>query len=326
MKIFFRSHLALLLIVFAQGGFTWLYFWFLGFQGWGHILYVSSMQLLFIFAYLAYRWIEDYKLYKWINSNNENKFIPSFGTSYFTNVLHRKVLEEKSIYDQIIMENDIAIQEKVTFMNQWVHQMKTPISVIHLMIQDQDENVFQDIRKELYRLEEGLKTVLYSSRLTMFEKDYFIETITLQALLKEILEENKRLFIQFGVYPNLILDEQDISIVSDQKWIKFVIEQILSNAVKYSTGKSNKVDIKVVNSNEKVMCTITDYGIGIPPQDLKRVFDPYFTGVNGRNYHESTGMGLYLVKEILHKLSHKFQIYSEVDHGTSFSISFNVKE
>ncbi|MGM7683331.1 sensor histidine kinase [Cytobacillus sp. Hm23] len=282
------------------------------------------MQLLLLFVYLAYRWIEDNRLYRWIQSFDTTRFIPRFGSSYFANKLHERVLEEKSLFDQKIMNSEVAIQERVTFMNQWVHQMKTPISVIYLMVQDQDEQVFQDIRKELFRLEQGLKTVLYSSRLSMFEKDYVIDSFSVQTFLKDLMEENKRLFIQFGVFPNLILEQEDTLIVSDKKWIKFVVEQILSNAVKYSSGRSNKVDISIENSKDKVLLSIKDYGIGIPPQDLKRVFDPYFTGVNGRNYHESTGMGLYLVKEILEKLSHHFEIHSEVDAGTSFLISFKV--
>jgi OmpR family two-component system sensor histidine kinase YxdK len=120
------------------------------------------------------------------------------------------------------------------------------------------------------------------------------------------------------------MNDQDLYILSDKKWIKFVIEQVLSNALKYSSEKSNKVDIRLAKQNEQVILTITDYGIGIPEQDVKRVFEPYFTGVNGRKYHESTGMGLYLVKEILNRLAHDFSIDTEINKGTSFSIIFNV--
>jgi OmpR family two-component system sensor histidine kinase YxdK len=170
----------------------------------------------------------------------------------------------------------------------------------------------------------GLKTVLYSSRLSLFEKDYQIERIPINTFIKELVKENKSLFFQFKVYPNMIMNDQDLYILSDKKWIKFVIEQVLSNALKYSSEKSNKVDIRLAKQNEQVILTITDYGIGIPEQDVKRVFEPYFTGVNGRKYHESTGMGLYLVKEILNRLAHDFSIDTEINKGTSFSIIFNV--
>ncbi|WP_226567863.1 sensor histidine kinase [Bacillus stratosphericus] len=325
MKIFLRSHLALVLMVVAQGGFTWLYFWFLGFRGWGHIVYVISMQVVFILGYLAYRFINDYRLFKWLTtSSDEMRYIPRFGNGYFNKALHLKVLEEKSISNQKIMECEAAVKEKVTFMNQWVHQMKTPISVIHLMIQNNDDPIFQDIRKEIYKLEMGLKTVFYTSRLSLFEKDYVIEEIPVYTFIKDLVKENKSLFFQFGVYPNISIEDEDINILSDKKWIKFVIEQIFSNAIKYSTKKSNKVDIKVEKENKEVILTITDFGIGIPEQDIKRIFEPYFTGLNGRRYHESTGMGLYLVKEVLDKLSHNYSIHTEVNKGTSFRIYFSV--
>ncbi|MCM3240317.1 sensor histidine kinase [Heyndrickxia oleronia] len=325
MKIFLRSHFALLFMVLVQGGFTWLYFWFLGFQGWGHVLYVLLMQIILLGIYLAYRWMNDSQLYKWITTDEkELRYIPSFGNGYFNKVLHQKIIEEKDASDQLILEGEAEIKEKATFMNQWVHQMKTPISVIQLMIQDYDDPVFQDIRKEIYKLEMGLKTVLYSSRLSLFEKDYQIERIPINTFIKELVKENKSLFFQFKVYPNMIMDDQDLYILSDKKWIKFVIEQVLSNALKYSSEKSNKVDIRLAKQDEQVILTITDYGVGIPEQDVKRVFEPYFTGMNGRRYHESTGMGLYLVKEILHKLAHDFSIDTEINKGTSFSIIFNV--
>jgi two-component system, OmpR family, sensor histidine kinase YxdK len=323
MRLFLRSHVALLLIVVAQGVVSWTYFWFLGFQGWGHVIYTITLQALFILGYLVYRWIEEYKLYRWIQSD-DREVIPVFGNSFFSKALHEKVQKEKEMANQKVLESEAVVKEKVTFMNQWVHQMKTPISVIHLMIQDKDELVFQDIRKELLRLEEGLKTVLYSSRLSLFEKDYFIEEFSIQPFMKELVKENKRLFFQFGVYPNITMAEEDLTIISDKKWLKFVIEQLLSNAVKYSKGQSDKLDVKVEKKNNYIMLTIKDYGIGITKHDRKRVFEPYFTGVNGRKYHESTGMGLYLVKQILEKLSHEYSLQTGVGEGTSFCIYFKV--
>ncbi|UOQ92902.1 sensor histidine kinase [Halobacillus shinanisalinarum] len=325
MKLFLRSHSALGLTVIAQGVFTWIYLWFLGFQGWEHVLYVILMQGLFIFGYLSYRWMEEYKLYNWIESEEDGtRVIPSLGNSFFSKALQQRIRAGKEAADRKIIESEAAVKERATFMNQWVHQMKTPISVIQLMIKDYDDPVFQDIRKEIFRLEEGLKTVLYSSRLSLFEKDYFIESFAIQPFMQNLIKENKRLFFQFGVYPNIVMEQEELSITSDQKWLKFVIEQLLSNAVKYSTEKSDKLDIKVEKQSDHVRLTITDHGIGIPDQDRRRVFEPYFTGVNGRKYHESTGMGLYLVKEILSKLSHEFSMETKVDEGTSFCIYFEV--
>ncbi len=326
MKYFLRSHLSLMIISIVQGTFTWGYLWFLGLQKWGHVLYIISVQFLFVLGYLSYRWIEEYKLYKWISSEkSELRLVPELGTSFFSKKLKEKMISNKSVADQKIIESEEALNEGVTFMNQWVHQMKTPISVIHLMINDYDDPLFQDIRREVLRLEDGLKMVLYSSRLSLFEKDYYIEQFAIQTFVNEIIKENKHLFFYFGVYPKIVIEGEDneLFITSDKKWLKFAIEQILSNAIKYSVGGANRVDIKVLKQNNRLLLMIKDYGIGIPEQDRRRVFEPYFTGVNGRKYHESTGMGLYLVREILNKLSHEFTLETTEHEGTSFSIYFS---
>ncbi|MCM3716777.1 ATP-binding protein [Fictibacillus phosphorivorans] len=201
--------------------------------------------------------------------------------------------------------------------------MKTPLSVIHLMIQDHDEELFQQIRKELYRLEDGLKTVLYSSRLSLFEKDYTIGKIPLQSFMNEIIMENKRLYIQYKILPKTLFPEETLFVYSDKKWLHFAIGQIISNAVKYSANKSDKLIFRIEKQGKRILLVIQDFGVGIPSQDIRRVFDPYFTGINGRLYHESTGMGLYFVKEIMNKLQHEIKLESVAGEGTTFKIYFS---
>jgi two-component system, OmpR family, sensor histidine kinase YxdK len=182
--------------------------------------------------------------------------------------------------------------------------------------------LFQAIRKELYRLEDGLKTVLYTSRLSLFEKDYLIEQLNLQKLVNEVILENKRLFIQYKIFPKTTFPKEELYVYSDKKWLQFAMGQIISNAVKYSANKSDKICLHIEKLDKCILLEIKDFGIGIPSQDIKRVFEPYFTGTNGRLYHESTGMGLYLVKEIMNKLQHGLNLESEVGQGTTIQIFF----
>lgn len=323
MKLFLRSHLSLIFVTTIQGIFVFVYYWFLGFQELDHLFYVFMIQVITIGIYLIYRWIQDIKLYRWLQKSNDDElYVTQLGKSVLAESIYERQSVLTELYENNLQQVKKDLNERVTFTNQWVHQMKTPLSVIHLMIQDNDEALFQAIRKELYRLEDGLKTVLYSSRLSMFEKDYSIEKIHLQNFMNEIIMENKRLFIQYKIFPRKYFPKDKLCVYSDKKWLQFVIGQIISNAVKYSTNKSDTLNIKIEKQEECILLEIKDFGVGIPSQDIRRVFEPYFTGVNGRLYHESTGMGLYLVKEIMGKLHHEIELQSEIGQSTTFKIYF----
>ncbi|MGY4688679.1 HAMP domain-containing histidine kinase [Salibacterium sp. K-3] len=326
MKLFLRSYLAMFFMIIVQGILVGGYFWFLGFQSWGNLLYILFVQIVVFLLFLLYRWTQDHRMYQWLNDKQEERFIPKLGDAPFAERLYDKQQRIKRMREKDIQQAQTDLDNQVTFMNQWVHQMKTPISVIHLMIQDEDDEWFQNIRKELYLLEDGLQTVLYSSRLSVFEKDYIIEQICLHDLINEVIQANRRLFIQYKVFPKKDMPESEGPIYTDQKWLKFAIGQLLSNAVKYSSEKSNEIEFKTEERSHDTVLEIKDFGIGIPSQDMRRVFDPYFTGANGRLYHESTGMGLFLVKEIMDKLHHQIELESQEGYGTTFTIYFSTKD
>ncbi|PHC35855.1 hypothetical protein COF09_30600 [Bacillus toyonensis] len=115
---------------------------------------------------------------------------------------------------------------------------------------------------------------------------------------------------------------QEYTVESDRKWLRFIVNQILSNAIKYSAGSRGNITIAVFEKDKSVVLEIQDYGVGIPKEDLPRVFRPFYTGENGRKFKESTGMGLYLVKNIIARLSHKIEIESEFEKGTKVRIIF----
>lgn len=117
----------------------------------------------------------------------------------------------------------------------------------------------------------------------------------------------------------------DHKIYTDAKWLKFAIGQVVTNAVKYSAGKSDRLELNVSRDEDRTVLEVKDYGVGIPSQDIKRVFDPYYTGENGRRFQESTGIGLHLVKEITDKLNHTVDISSSPGEGTSVRFSFLTK-
>lgn len=207
------------------------------------------------------------------------------------------------------------------FMNQWVHQMKTPISVIELLLQDERPLDKRNVQEEIDRLRRGLDMVLVNARLENFEEDMQVEQVAVKTIVTATVNENKRLFITKRVFPEIHI-EDDIIVASDSKWLRFIIGQFVTNAVKYTFEANKKIVISAVKRDDHVQLAICDEGIGIPASDLSRVTKAFFTGENGRKTGESTGMGLYLAKEICEKLGHELNITSEVGKGTIVTVTF----
>ncbi|MDR4228401.1 HAMP domain-containing histidine kinase [Bacillus mojavensis] len=324
MKLFLRSHTVLILLFLLQGLFVFFYYWFAGLHSFSHLFYILGVQLLILAGYLAYRWYKDRGVYHWLSSGQEGTDIPYLGSSVFCLELYEKQMELMRLQHQKLHETEAKLDARVTYMNQWVHQVKTPLSVINLIIQEEDEPVFEQIKKEVRQIEFGLETLLYSSRLDLFERDFKIEAVSLSELLQSVIQSYKRFFIQYRVYPKMNICD-DHQIYTDAKWLKFAIGQVVTNAVKYSAGKSDRLELNVSRDEDRTVLEVKDYGVGIPSQDIKRVFDPYYTGENGRRFQESTGIGLHLVKEITDKLNHTVDISSSPGEGTSVRFSFLTK-
>lgn len=324
MKLFLRSHAVLILLFLLQGLFVFFYYWFAGLHSFSHLFYILGVQLLILAGYLAYRWYKDRGVYHWLSSGQEGTHIPYLGSSVFCSELYEKQMELMRLQHQKLHETEAKLDARVTYMNQWVHQVKTPLSVINLIIQEEDEPVFEQIKKEVRQIEFGLETLLYSSRLDLFERDFKIEAVSLSELLQSVIQSYKRFFIQYRVYPKMNVCD-DHQIYTDAKWLKFAIGQVVTNAVKYSAGKSDRLELNVFRDEDRTVLEVKDYGVGIPSQDIKRVFDPYYTGENGRRFQESTGIGLHLVNEITGKLNHTVDISSSPGEGTSVRFSFLTK-
>lgn len=308
---FFVVQLILLLLIFALDGY------------WNSslMIYAIFLSLFFAGGFLLSRYLTHRTIYQRLSNpvHSLEELTQTHGNAPLCRALDENCLEQYRLYKEELHAYENKQRDHITFIQQWVHQMKTPLSVIHLLLQDDDDPKSESVREEVDRLKRGLETILYLARLDRFEQDFLIEPVNLRTLAQEAVAENKRLFIRNQVYPELLIDEH-WSAESDEKWLSFVLNQLLVNAVRYSAGKSNKVTIRAYERGSQVVLEVQDYGIGIPREDIRRVFQPYFTGENGRKYAESTGMGLYLVKEICGKLNHAVELESMVDAGTTVRV------
>ena len=208
-------------------------------------------------------------------------------------------------------------------MTNWIHQVKIPISILEIISQRIKEignnNVHKEISIEIKRIESLVNQALYISRSGNYSSDFIIEEVNLQRIIKDIIKKNKHLFIYKHI--ELEIEDIDINILTDKKWIFHIIEQILDNACKYSNS-NGLIKIYTVKNKKSIQLHIKDNGVGISKGDIKRVFDKGFTGENGRNRTKSTGMGLYISKKILNKLSHDISIDSDINEFCDVYITF----
>lgn len=214
--------------------------------------------------------------------------------------------------------SDNQYQELLEYYTLWAHQIKTPIAAMRLLLQvDKQSN--HDLLLELSKIEQYVEMVLYYLRLKTMANDLVIKKYSLQDIVHEAIKKQSQFFIRKNIH--LQLDSVNILVLTDQKWLSFVIEQILSNALKY-TPSDGTIHISI----QDYTLIIEDNGTGIVEEDLPRVFDKGFTGYNGRIHKTSTGIGLYLCKLVLTNLSHTINIDSIYHQGTRVFIDLKSKD
>ena len=203
----------------------------------------------------------------------------------------------------------------VDYYTLWVHQIKTPIAASKLLVSEvTDRQLKQQLEQEIFKIDSYTNLVLQYLRLESFHDDLVLKKENIEDLVKEVIRKYAIFFVQKGLSINL--HDLDRSIVTDKKWLLVVIEQILSNSLKYTN--EGGVEIYMEGSD---LC-IKDTGIGIKNSDRLRVFERGFSGYNGRITQQSSGLGLYLTQKISQELGHQIRIESELGKGTTVRIKF----
>lgn len=235
-------------------------------------------------------------------------------------------------------QNEEKYQELVDYYTTWVHQIKTPIAAMRLILQgmeaectqaygyraeavhSQTEESRQELTEELQRIEQYVEMVLCYLRLHSDYTDYIIKEYDLDDLLKQAVRKYASLFIRRKI--RLEYEPLGARVVTDEKWLLFVIEQILSNALKY-TGSGGVISITL--EKPKTLC-IRDTGIGIAPEDLPRIFEKGYTGDNGRKDKKASGIGMYLSRQICDNLGHRIFVTSVLGVGTEVRLDLKNAE
>ena len=218
-----------------------------------------------------------------------------------------------SEYQDYITDSHLKYSEMVDYYTVWAHQIKTPIASMRLTLQNEDSALSRKLSNDLFRVEQYVEMVLTFLRLDSESTDYVIKEYDLDEMIRQSVKKFSGEFITRKL--RLLYEPLQVTVITDEKWLCFVIEQVLSNALKYTPSGSISITLKP----EKKLC-ITDTGIGIAPQDLPRIFENGYTGCNGRTDKKASGIGLYLCKRICKKLGHDIKADSTVDVGTTITI------
>lgn len=212
-----------------------------------------------------------------------------------------------------ISQADRLHSDRMEYDTLWAHQIKTPIAAMRLLLQGEDSEHSRALQAELFQIEQYVNMVLTYSRLDSDSSDMVVQSYELDGLVRQAVRKYAPLFIRKKL--NLDLRPLTGEVLTDEKWLVFVIEQILSNALKYtSRGQIS------IYKEEPATLVIADTGIGIAPEDLPRLGEKGFTGYNGRADKKATGLGLYLCRRILARLSHRMSITSAVGEGTTVKL------
>lgn len=293
-----------------------------------NIIYINIVAYSLLLLFLAFEFILKYRYFRsltlLIDNQDENIFgsLPKSLTKeqeIFSMLLKKIEKEHQTKFDNLYLDK----MENIDFMTSWVHEVKTPISVCRLIIENSDgktlEETLDSIEDELNKIDNYVEQSLYNSKIDDFSKDYLLYDVDIKKTLNELVKRNVKSFISKRI--GIDMHDVEYTVLTDKKWLLFIINQVVQNSLKYSKV-GGKIEIHCEKDKLETRLIVKDTGVGIPSEDLPRVFNKGFTGHNGRMFSKSTGMGLYLTKKMCKKLGHDISIDSKVNEYTKVTIHF----
>ncbi len=244
---------------------------------------------------------------------------PSF---YDGEILYEVLYEINKSMNENIKKYEMRLADFKEYVELWIHEIKLPIASLTLMNHNQKNKVNKKYEEQIRRIDDYVDQILYFVRSENAEKDYLIKEVDLKKIINTVAMRNKDDLLTKNI--RFLVEVEDVMVLTDSKWCGFIINQIVSNSIKYTRDDVDRfIKLTVEESLKQIHLHIYDNGIGIPSKDIRRVFDKTFTGENGRNRSKSTGMGLYIVKKLCEKLGHKIRVESVQNEYTDVIISFS---
>ncbi|MDO4378730.1 MAG: sensor histidine kinase [Erysipelotrichia bacterium] len=276
------------------------------------ILFIVALIIDFRKTYIIHKKFQNYDIADIVAQNNEE-------TSIILNDYQEKLSDLVEDLSKQKYEDDERYKRMVDYYTLWVHQIKTPIASMRLHLQSEDSDLSRQLLIDLTRIEQYVEMVMAFLRLKSEYNDFVFQNYDLNVIISNAIKKFKEEFIIRKI--SLMYDNCNMVLVTDEKWLQFVIEQIISNSLKYTLTGNIKIYLDI-NGN----LHIEDTGIGIAPEDLSRVFEAGYTGYNGRLDKKASGLGLYLCKKICSNLSIDIHINSALNKGTEVILNFGKQE
>lgn len=288
------------------------------------ILYLVFLSTLIFVIFLVIRYRKETKFYRSLDQWDFNLDLNQIteAESPFEEIVQNSLKNQTLKLKEVWENNRWSLEEEKDELLSWIHEVKTPLTALHLIIERLDDAKLKaQLTYEWLRIYLLLDQQLHQKRIPFIENDLSIETVNLKEILITEIKAIRSWCIQKGIGFNLQLEE--LEVLSDSKWLSFMIRQLLTNAVKYS--EESEIIIKSYREHSKIKLDITDFGRGIAAKDLPRIFDRGFTSTKNHRDNASTGMGLYLAQKSANSLLIHIDVQSKLGEGTTFTLTFPQK-
>ncbi|WP_042150002.1 sensor histidine kinase [Paucisalibacillus sp. EB02] len=288
------------------------------------ILYIAFLSIILFLGFLFIRYSRESSYYQKLEDWNPEVDVDyvSEGNTPFERMVERKIKQQVHFSKQEISRQMMHIEQEKDELLSWIHEVKTPLTTMQLILEKVEDSVLKEkLMHEWIRIHLLLDQQLHSRRIPFMENDLYIERVDLEKIINQEIQSLKTWCFQKGIGFELSLETQQV--LSDAKWLPFIIRQILTNAVKYS--EQSEIEIQSFNQNGNVVLTIQDQGRGIVAKDLPRIFDKGFTSTSNHKDHQATGMGLFLTKKASRPMKLHIDVASTVGEGTKVTLTFPKK-
>ncbi len=284
------------------------------------VLYIVFLSLIIFIVFLTVRYNKEAAFYKALEEWESGLDLSGItdANSPFEKIVAESITEQTKNLKRTATENHLTLEQERDDLLSWIHEVKTPLTAMHLMIERlEDEKMKAQLTYEWLRIHLLLDQQLHEKRISFIENDLHIEKINLQTLIFKEIKNLQSWCIQKGIGFEVDLETEEV--LSDEKWLAFILRQILTNAVKYSESSDIAIQSKV--DYEHTVLEVKDFGRGIDAKDLPRIFDKGFTSTTHLD-QAATGMGLYLAKKAATSLLIRIQVSSKPGTGTTFILTF----
>jgi two-component system, OmpR family, bacitracin resistance sensor histidine kinase BceS len=285
------------------------------------MLYIVFLSLIIFFIFLILRYLKETKFYKNMEEWDNDLDLTSIdhADTPFEKLIISGVSSQTERLQQEASRNFLSLEQEKDELLSWIHEVKTPLTAMNLIIDRlEDQKIKADLKHEWLRIHLLLDQQLHQKRIPFIENDLYIENMDLRSIILPEIKTLQSWCMRKGIGFELDLEAQEV--LTDVKWAAFIMRQLLTNAVKYSDASD--ILIRSFQKDGQTVLEVEDFGRGISPQDLPRIFEKGFTSTVMHADHAATGMGLYLVRKAAEPLLIHICVISKWGEGTTFSLTF----